>query len=43
MTDVLNVVPKTTDIETGIRDTAPIAEGLADVLADTYALVLTGC
>ena len=39
MTDALNVVPKPTDIETGVRDTKAIARGLCDVLADTYRLV----
>ncbi|MGR3760268.1 Dps family protein [Roseobacteraceae bacterium NS-SX3] len=39
MTDPLSAVPSTDDVETGVRDTAPIAEGLADVLSDTYRLV----
>ncbi len=38
MTDALKVVPKTDSVETGVTDVAPIAEGLADVLADTYRL-----
>lgn len=39
MTEALNVVPKPVDVETGVRDTKAIAEGLCDVLADTYRLV----
>jgi len=38
MTDALKVVPATNDVETGVRDTAPVAKALADVLADTYRL-----
>lgn len=39
MSNALNVVPSQDDVSTGVRDTAGIAEGLADVLADTYRLV----
>ena len=39
MTDALRVVPSSDTVSTGVRDTATIAEGLADVLADTYRLV----
>jgi starvation-inducible DNA-binding protein len=39
MTEALNVVPKAAEVETGVRDTKAIAEGLCDVLADTYRLV----
>ncbi|OIQ28933.1 MAG: DNA starvation/stationary phase protection protein [Alphaproteobacteria bacterium MedPE-SWcel] len=40
MTPALDIKPKTASVETGVRDTAPIAEGLSDVLADTYRLTL---
>lgn len=39
MTDALKVVPSEDKVSTGVRDTATIAEGLADVLSDTYRLV----
>lgn len=39
MSNALNVVPTEDQVSTGVRDTATIAEGLADVLADTYRLV----
>ena len=39
MTDALDVVSKERDIHSGVRDVAPIAEGLSDVLADTYCLM----
>lgn len=39
MTDALRVVPSSDTVSTGVRDTATIAEDLADVLADTYRLV----
>ncbi|MGR3435301.1 MAG: Dps family protein [Shimia sp.] len=39
MKDALDVVPSTDDVKTGVRDTGPIASGLADVLADTYRLI----
>lgn len=39
MSNALNVIPTEDDVSTGVRDTAPIAEGLADLLADTYRLV----
>ena len=39
MSNALNVVPTEDTVSTGVRDTSAIAEGLADVLADTYRLV----
>ncbi|MEM8822951.1 MAG: DNA starvation/stationary phase protection protein [Pseudomonadota bacterium] len=39
MTSSLNVVPSPDNVSTGVRQTEKIAEGLADVLADTYRLV----
>ena len=39
MTDALRVVPSSDTVSTGVRDAATIADGLADVLADTYRLV----
>lgn len=39
MADALKVVPKADHIETGVRNVEGIAEGLANVLADTYRLV----
>ncbi|WP_299695038.1 DNA starvation/stationary phase protection protein [uncultured Tateyamaria sp.] len=39
MSNALNVVPTEDTVSTGVRDTGVIAEGLADVLADTYRLV----
>lgn len=39
MSDALNVVPSEDNVATGVRDTAALAEGLANVLADTYRLV----
>ncbi|WP_208351424.1 Dps family protein [Pseudaestuariivita rosea] len=39
MADALKVVPREDDVKTGVRDTRGIAEGLADVLADTYRLI----
>lgn len=38
MTQPLNVVAETKDIASGVREPATIAEGLANVLADTYRL-----
>lgn len=40
MTQVLDIKPTETDVETGVRNTGKIAEGLSDVLSDTYGLVL---
>ncbi len=40
MTDALNVVPQKDSVDTGVREADAIAEGLCDVLADTYRLVL---
>jgi starvation-inducible DNA-binding protein len=39
MTEALNVVPRTDTVETGVRDTKAVAQGLSDVLADTYRLL----
>lgn len=39
MTDALTVVPTTESVTSGVRDVGPIANGLADVLADTYCLL----
>lgn len=39
MSEGLKVVPESHSVETGVRNTAAIADGLADVLADTYRLV----
>lgn len=39
MTNALNVVPEASDVETGVRNADAIAEGLCNVLADTYRLV----
>lgn len=39
MADALNVVPETSAVKTGVRDVVPIADGLANVLADTYRLM----
>ncbi len=39
MTSSLNVIPSEDSVSTGVRETAKIADGLADVLADTYRLV----
>ena len=38
MTDTLKIVPTSDEISTGVRDAATVAEGLADVLADTYRM-----
>ncbi|WP_050927959.1 Dps family protein [Aestuariivita boseongensis] len=38
MTDALKVVPSSDSVSTGVRDTGALAEGLANVLADTYRL-----
>jgi len=40
MSNALNVKPQLAPVETGVRDTKAIAEGLSDVLADTYRLTL---
>lgn len=39
MTDTLSTTPSADSVETGVRDTAAIAKGLTNVLADTYRLV----
>lgn len=39
MSNALNVVPSEDTVSTGVRQTESIANGLADVLADTYRLV----
>jgi starvation-inducible DNA-binding protein len=38
MTKTLNIRPETDEVNTGVRDIEGIAEGLGDVLADTYRL-----
>lgn len=38
MTDTLKIVPSADEIATGVRGASAVAEGLADVLADTYRL-----
>ena len=38
MTGTLKIVPTSDEISTGVRDAATVAEGLADVLADTYRM-----
>lgn len=37
--EALKVVPTADTVETGVKDVDAIAEGLADVLADTYRLI----
>ena len=39
MTKTLNVVPEADEISTGVHDAEKVANGLADVLADTYRLI----
>jgi len=39
MTTALKVTPHTDEVYTGVRNVEPIADGLADVLADTYRLL----
>ncbi|WP_300038439.1 DNA starvation/stationary phase protection protein [uncultured Roseobacter sp.] len=39
MTSALNVVPESTDVSTGVRDTEAMAQGLENMLADTYRLI----
>ena len=39
MSNAMKVIPTEDTVSTGVRDTKAIAEGLADVLADTYRLV----
>jgi len=39
MTDALKVVPTADTVKTGVRNVEGIADGLADVLADTYRLI----
>lgn len=45
MTESLQVVPSQNKVRTGVRDPAPIAGALADLLADTYRLTFKthGC
>jgi starvation-inducible DNA-binding protein len=38
MKQPLNIVPEPTEVNTGVRQPATVAEGLSDVLADTYRL-----
>ncbi|WP_299968777.1 DNA starvation/stationary phase protection protein [uncultured Roseobacter sp.] len=39
MSSALNVVPETTEINTGVKEVEAIAQGLEDALADTYRLL----
>ena len=39
MPDPLKVVPSESDVSTGVRDISGIADGLANVLADTSKLL----
>lgn len=39
MTSALNVVPSSDEINTGVRDTDAMAQGLEHMLADTYRLI----
>lgn len=39
MNDALNVIPSEDKVSTGVRDTETLAEGLANILSDTYRLV----
>lgn len=39
MTNALNVVPETSDVNTGVKNTQAMAKGLENALADTYRLL----
>ncbi len=39
MSSALNVVPKTEEIEAGVKDTEAMGQGLEQMLADTYRLI----
>jgi starvation-inducible DNA-binding protein len=39
MTNALNVIPQNDDVSTGVKDTDAMAQGLEDMLADTYRLL----
>jgi len=39
MAEALNIVPKAEDVETGVANRDAIAQGLSDILADTYRLI----
>lgn len=39
MTEPLKVIPTPSDVSTGVRDIPGIANGLANVLADTYRMI----
>lgn len=39
MTSALNVIPSSDEIETGVKDTAAMAQGVEHMLADTYRLI----
>jgi starvation-inducible DNA-binding protein len=39
MTDALNVVPASENVESGVKDPSAVADSLSDILADTYRLV----
>ncbi|NSX54003.1 Dps family protein [Parasulfitobacter algicola] len=39
MTDALKVIPEENSVQSGVRNVEGVAEGLADILADTYRLL----
>ena len=39
MADILHATPRTTELDNGTEGTRAIADGLRDVLADTYRLM----
>lgn len=39
MTDALNVVPEADSVDSGVENASAVAEGLSDILADTYRLI----
>lgn len=39
MTDAMDVTPVAEAVKTGVRDVKPLAQGLAEALADTYRMV----
>ncbi|MEJ6391948.1 DNA starvation/stationary phase protection protein [Gymnodinialimonas sp. 2305UL16-5] len=39
MNETLKIKPQSEDVTTGVRDVEGIADGLADILADTYRLI----
>jgi starvation-inducible DNA-binding protein len=38
MTESLKVIPSSSEVKTGVKDTAVVAAALSDILADTYRL-----